>query len=182
MKNRRSFLQTAAFGLMAPAMVSLPDLCFANNSNINGIIKNADEGETYFVREKTPLTIKVSKKANGINSVSICTEEIPGGGGIPTHKHLYNDEIFFFHKGSGSFSVNDQEFTINEGSIAFVPRGTWHGLKNTSNDLLIFTFSYSPAGFEDFFRQIGTLKGKPFKAKTHEEVESIAKKYGMLYK
>ena len=181
MKNRRNFFQTAIYGLLGFTFISFPKSVFANYFSKKGIVKNVDEGETYFVRENTPITIKISKK-NGIDSVSICTEEIPLGGGIPIHKHLKNDEIFFFHKGSGSFILDDQEFIVSEGSTALVPRGTWHGLKNTGNELLVFTFSFSPAGFEDFFRQIGTLKGTTFKAKPPEETKRIAEQYGMVFK
>ena len=182
MKNRRAFLKVTSATMLSSTLISLPQFSFANHSNKKGIVRNADEGETYFVRENTPITIKVSKKKDGVDSVAICTEEIPLSGGIPIHKHLNNDEFFFFHKGNGTFILDEQEFTVNEGSTAFVPRGTWHGLKNTGNELLVFTFGFSPAGFEDFFRQIGTLKGTPFKTKTHDEVASIAKKFGMVYK
>jgi mannose-6-phosphate isomerase-like protein (cupin superfamily) len=163
-------------------LVSLPEFSLANQPNKKGIVKDADEGETFLVRENTPITIKVSKKMDGIDSVSICTEEIPLEGGIPIHKHLYNDEIFFFHKGSGTFILDDQEFVINEGSTAFVPRGLWHGLKNTGRELLVFTFSFSPAGFEEFFKRIGTPKGTAFKPKAQGEINAIAKKYGMVFK
>lgn len=182
MKNRRKFLQATAYGLLAPAMVSLPALSFANAINNKGIVRQPEDGETYFVRENTPLTIKVSKKTDGIDSVSICTEEIPRGGGIPIHKHLHEDEFFFFHKGSGIFILDENEIQIKEGCTAFVPKATWHGLKNTGSDIMMFSFSYAPSGFEDFFRQIGTLKGTPFKAKTPEEIKLIAKQYGMVYK
>ncbi|HEV8083112.1 MAG TPA: cupin domain-containing protein [Chitinophagaceae bacterium] len=182
MKNRRSFLKATSAAVMSSTLISLPQFSFANHANKNGIVKNADEGETYFVRENTPITIKVSKKTDNIDSVSICTEEIMPGNGIPIHKHLNEDETFFFHKGNGTFILDDQEFTVTEGSIAFVPRDTWHGLKNTGNELLVFTFGFSPAGFEDFFRQIGTIKGATFKTKTQEEIKLLATKYGMIYK
>lgn len=182
MKDRRSFLKATSATMLSSTLVSLPQFSLADYSNKNGIIKNADEGETYFVRENTPVTIKVSKKTDGIHSISICTEEIPLTGGIPIHKHLNNDELFFFHKGSGAFMLDEQEFAIGEGSSVFVPRGVWHGLKNTGNELLVFTFGFSPAGFEDFFRQIGTIKGTAFKTKTQDEIKMLATKYGMIYK
>lgn len=181
MKNRRSFLKATSAAMLSSTLISLPQFSLANNSNKNGIVKNADEGEIYFVRENTAITIKVSK-TDDVDSVSICTEEIPVDGGIPIHKHLRNDEIFFFHKGNGNFILDNQEFAVSEGSTAFVPKDTWHGLKNTGNELLIFTFGFSPAGFEDFFRQIGTIKGTPFKAKTQDEIKLFAAKYGMIYK
>lgn len=182
MKKRRFFFKTILGATLSSLLVSFPKSGFANNSNKKGIVKNADEGETYFVRENTPITIKVSKKTDDIDSVSICTEEILPGNGIAIHKHLNEDEIFVFEKGSGVFLIDEQEIIINAGSTAFVPRETWHGLKNTGSELLVFTFGYSPAGFEDFFRKIGTRKGETFKAKPQEVIKLLAKKYGMIYK
>lgn len=182
MKNRRNFLQAAVCGILAPAFTAFPELTFANNTNGEGIVRQPEDGETYFVRENTPITIKVSKQKDGIGSVSICTEQIPLGGGIPIHKHLHHDEIFFFHKGDGTFILNEAEIPVTTGTTAFVPKGTWHGLKNTGSELLVFAFSFVPSGFEDFFRQIGTLKGTPFKTKTKEETKLIAEKYGMVFK
>jgi mannose-6-phosphate isomerase-like protein (cupin superfamily) len=182
MKNRRKFFRATIYGLLGSAMISFPKLTFANNSNKKGIVKNIEEGETYLVRENTPITIYISNKGDNADSISICTEEVLPGNSIPLHKHLNEDEMFFFNKGSGTFLLNEEEIQISGGSTAFVPKGTWHGLRNTGTELLVFTFGYSPTGFEDFFRQIGTLKGKPFKAKTPEEFKQLAQKYGIVYK
>ena len=184
-KNRKDFLQTTALGLFGSIFLSVPESIQANNSGKvqnKAVVKNSVEGETYFVRENTPITIRLSKKTDGIDTISVCTEEMLQGGGIPVHKHLYADEMFFFQQGTGIFILDSQEVPVAGGSTAFVPRGTWHGLKNTGKELLVFTFGYTPAGFEDFFRQIGTLKGFTFKAKTPEEVKTLAEQYGMVYK
>lgn len=181
MKNRKAFIQNMSLGLISPAIGYFGKFDFSINPAKEVIVKNANEGETYYVRENTPLTIHLSKNDN-IDGISICSEEILPGNGIPIHKHLYEDEIFFFMKGSGLVIVEKTEYKISAGSTAYVPKGSWHGIKNTGTDLLIFTFGYSPAGFEDFFRQIGTPKGAPFKAKTPEESKLIAAKYGMVFK
>ena len=116
------------------------------------------------------------------DTISLCTEEIQPGGKIPVHKHLHEDEFFFFQKGVGIIDIDGVEFPIKPGTSGFVPRVTWHSIYNNGPDTLIFTFGYSPAGFEDFFRQIGTPKGMPLKAKTKEETLLIAEKYGMVFK
>jgi mannose-6-phosphate isomerase-like protein (cupin superfamily) len=182
MKNRRKFLHIAAVGFLCPSLLSFAKLNLVNKSREKGIVRQPEEGETYFVRENTPITIKVSKTSDNIDSMSICSEEILPGNGISMHKHMNEDEMFVFHKGSGIFLLNDEEIPVGMGATAFVPKGTWHGLKNTGTELLVFTFGYTPAGFEDFFRHIGTLKGIAFKAKTKEEITLLAGKYGMLYK
>jgi len=43
-------------------------------------------------------------------------------------------------------------------------------------------FQYSPAGFEEYFIENGTLVGMPDKVKTEEEYAITEKKYGMVYK
>ena len=181
MKSRRIFLQNSAYSLLAGAMATFPKPTLAGNG-AKGVVKQPDEGEVYFVRENTPITIRISKKADNIGSASLCTEELTPGGGIPVHKHLYNDEFFYFNQGSGIFLLDDKEFEIKEGVTAFVPRGTWHGVKNTGNGKMALTFGFSPAGFEDFFRQIGSPKGTPYRSKTAEEQKRIADAFGMVFR
>lgn len=175
-------MQSSVSGLLGSMLGSFPELSFAGTQNNGGFVLQPDEGETYFVRENTPITIKISKKTHKVESISICTEEIPPQSSIPIHKHLNEDEMFYFHQGSGAFILDDREFSVSMGSTALVLKGTWHGFKNTGNEPVLFTFGYAPAGFEDFFRQIGTPKGTPFKAKPAEEFKAVAAKYGMVYK
>jgi mannose-6-phosphate isomerase-like protein (cupin superfamily) len=182
MKDRREFFQVTAGCFLGPLITSIPQLNSTGNQNKKGVVRQPEDGETYFVRENTPITIQVSKKTDHLDSTSLCTEEILPGGGIPVHKHLNEDEFFVFQKGNGIIDLDGEEFPVKSGTMGLVPRATWHSVKNNGSELLIFTFGYSPAGFEDFFRKIGTPKGTAFKAKTIEEIMLIAEKYGMVYK
>jgi mannose-6-phosphate isomerase-like protein (cupin superfamily) len=182
MKNRRTFIQLSSLGLLSPFMSAVPITSLNMDANSRGIVSQPEDGETYFVRENTPLTIQVSKMRDSAETVSICREEIQPGNYIPVHKHLYADEFFIFQNGIGTIEIDGEAFPVKAGTCGFVPRATWHCIHNPGSDLLIFSFGYSPAGFEDFFRQIGTPKGIPFKAKTPGEISTIAGKYGMVYK
>ena len=71
---------------------------------------------------------------------------------------------------------------IKEGAVALVPKGIWHGLRNTGTENIEMRFAYTPSGFEGFFREVGTPAGQPFVQKTMEERRAIAKKWGMIYK
>ena len=71
---------------------------------------------------------------------------------------------------------------VRTGDVAFVPRGTWHGLDNTGKENLLMAFQNSPAGFEEYFVENGTLVGMPAKVKTDDEYAITEKKYGMIYK
>jgi hypothetical protein len=43
-------------------------------------------------------------------------------------------------------------------------------------------FSFTPSGFENYFREIGTRPSEAPKASTGEERSAIEKKYGIVYK
>jgi mannose-6-phosphate isomerase-like protein (cupin superfamily) len=181
-KNRREFIHLSSLGFLSPLMFTMPLSNVVDSESKKAIVSQPEDGETFFVRENTPLTIRVSKLKDSVDTISLCTEEIQPGGKIPVHKHLHEDEFFIFQKGSGTVVIDNTEFPIKPGTMGWIPRTTWHSINNNNDELLIFTFGYSPAGFEDFFRQIGTAKGLPFHAKTNQEIKSIAEKYGMVYK
>lgn len=180
MKNRRHFLKTSVLGAIgAPLFVSArPPF----NTLLNASVKQMEDCETYYVRENTPITFNICKAVDNINSVSLMTEEIIPGGGIPEHKHLNEDEFFIFIHGTGTLTIDDASFSFKPGTTAFVPKNTWHSLSNSSNDKVVFTFGYTPAGFEGFFKEVGTPKGQLFKQKPKEEFDAIAKKYGMVFR
>jgi hypothetical protein len=43
-------------------------------------------------------------------------------------------------------------------------------------------FAHTPAGLEEYFREIGTPKGQPFKRISSEERKTIGLKYGLIRK
>jgi mannose-6-phosphate isomerase-like protein (cupin superfamily) len=98
------------------------------------------------------------------------------------HKHLNNDELIFIHRGKGNLTLGDQLIEVETGAVAYIPRGTWHGLDNTGSEELQMIFQYSPAGFEEFFIENGTQVGMPTKERTDEQYAQTAEKYGMVYK
>jgi quercetin dioxygenase-like cupin family protein len=114
--------------------------------------------------------------------MSVLTSTVPTNDAIHVHKHLNEDEIFFIRQGTGLFTLGESEHSVSGGSIIFIPKGVWHGLKNTGTEEIDTLFGYSPAGFEDFFRELGTAADKPFIEKSTEERKAIAKKWGMVYK
>ena len=95
---------------------------------------------------------------------------------------MNNDELIFIHKGEGTLTLDEETIDVKTGDVVFVPRGTWHGLDNSGNETLKMVFQYSPAGFEEYFIENGTLVGMPAKENTEEEYAITEKKYGMVYK
>ena len=181
---RRRFLRTGIVGFCTALFAGLPKISFAKTSSDKnkGIIVHEDEGIHILTRRKVPITIKISKAKQGVEGISFCVEDQSPGRKMRIHKHLNNDELIFIHKGEGTLILDEESIQVKTGDVAFVPRGTWHGLHNTGKENLLMVIQYSPAGFEEYFIENGTLAGMPTKEKTEEEYALTEKKYGMVYK
>jgi len=68
------------------------------------------------------------------------------------------------------------------GSMALVPRGVWHGLRNEGDEVLRMVFGYTPAGFEDYFRAIGVRPGEPRKELSAAEWMRINADFQVTYR
>ena len=182
---RRKFLQTGVFGFCIALFAGLPKISFAKSTSntAKGIVVHEDEGIHILTgRRKAPMNIKISKAHNGVSNISFCTEDIIPGRKLRIHKHLDNDELIFIHKGEGRLTLDEESIEVKSGTVVFVPRGVWHGLENTGKENIRMVFQYSPAGFEEYFIENGTLRGMPPKERTAEQFAMTEKKYGMVYK
>lgn len=186
MGTRKHFIQQGSVGLFS---LLLGGTVFpqTNNSEFKGIVVNEDEGDIYQYPDRITgaptrtLKIKVSKTA-GSQTMSFLSESFMPGDAIQIHKHSNEDELIFVHKGTGIFTLDEKEYNVTTGAVAFVPRGVWHGLKNTGTEHIEMRFAYTPAGLEQYFREIGTPKGQPFKKISPEERKTIGLKYGLIRK
>jgi mannose-6-phosphate isomerase-like protein (cupin superfamily) len=184
-QQRRNFLLAGLAGFGTALLANIPRISFAKSHypTDKGIIVRKDEGTHILTgRRRVPITIKISNAKHGVDGISFCTEEQSPGRKMRIHKHLNNDELIFIHQGEGTLTVDNRSVQVKAGDVAFVPRGTWHGLDNTGKENLIMVFQYSPAGFEEYFIENGTPEGMPAKEKTEEEYAVTEKKYGMVYK
>ena len=184
-KPRRKFLRTGVAGFCAALFAGLPTISFAKSAlnKEKGIIVREKEGIHILTgRRKVPITIKISKAKHGIDGISFCVEDMGPGHKMRIHKHLNNEELIFIHKGEGTLTLDEESVEVKTGDVIFVPRDTWHGLYNTGKENLLMAFQYSPAGFEQYFIENGTLVGMPAKVRTEEEYAITEKKYGMVYK
>ncbi|NEU07867.1 cupin domain-containing protein [Flavihumibacter sp. R14] len=179
MSKRKQFI--GQVGLATLGSFFPVDLCKGFDSP-EGLVVYPDDGETIMLREGTSLVkIKVAR-TNGYESMSFLASTLPPGDIIPIHKHLNEDEIIFFHEGTGILTVGEKEYSIIPDLVAMVPKGVWHGIQNAGKEPIQMRFVYSPAGFEGYFREVGTPEGKPFIKRSLEERKPIAKKWGMIFK
>lgn len=85
-------------------------------------------------------------------------------------------------KGKGELELDGQKYPVKEGSVALVPKDIWHSMTNTGQETMTMIFSYSPAGFEGYFREFGSPVGTPWVPKSQEEYNRLNKKWGIVYR
>jgi quercetin dioxygenase-like cupin family protein len=69
-----------------------------------------EEGDRWMLLGDKPLIFKVDPLSNGSDTLVVGTEEMPPGNIIPTHKHLYEDEVIFVHKGVVRVTLAGREY------------------------------------------------------------------------
>ena len=141
----------------------------------------ADEGELVYVGPD-PVRIKVSPKGSA-GSFGMITQEVSQETTIPVHLHENEDELIFIQSGAGEATLGERVVKLAAGSTLFVPRGTWHGGRNTGTSILNWVAIYSPSGFEGYFREIGRrTPDEPPRTLTMAEREARDRKYGIRYR
>ena len=97
---------------------------------------------------------------------------------IPAHRLMGRDELMVICKGQGRAILGEQSLIVVPGSLVFVPRGTWQGLRNTGTGLLQFVWVASPPGQETLFRELGRAGSAP----SPEALQEIAQRHGLEFR
>lgn len=67
---------------------------------------------------------------------------------LKAHRHPNGEQVFFFLKGNGKMSVEEETFDVNEGSTIFVKAGKWHEITNGSSEMVAVQVTKVGAGAE----------------------------------
>ena len=140
---------------------------------MQGYVLEANEGEQMFQRSGEML-IKADP-IRGSYDLSLFTQRMPLGIGVPRHVHAYWDEFAYVLEGSGFVTLGDERIAIKKGATVFIPKGVWHGFENPDSELFVFGGA-TPTGQEEFFRAISWRPGEPAKNLAREEVLAIRHK------
>lgn len=84
---------------------------------------------------------------------------------IGSEVHEENDQFFRFEQGTGKVIIDDNEYSVEDGSAIIVPSGAEHNVINTSETeaLKLYTI-YSPAHHKD-----GIIRATKEEAEANEE-------------
>jgi quercetin dioxygenase-like cupin family protein len=146
------------------------NIAAAQRANSRGYVLGASDGER-LINRSGDVIIKVDP-SRGSDNLSLGTQQVPPGAGIPRHRHAYMDEFIYILEVSGTVILDDERLPIQKGGTIFIPKGSWHAFENPGTELLLL-WAVTPTGQEDFFRAISSLPGEPPKHLTSEQTLAI---------
>ena len=98
----------------------------------------------------------------------------------PLHIHTREDEYSFVLEGRMGALLGDDVVEAGPGDLVFKPRDQWHTFWNAGDEPCRILEIISPAGFENFFRELsdmgGAIKADP------EELTAAGERYGHYFK
>ena len=92
----------------------------------------------------------------------------------PLHRHLREDEYSYVLEGRVGALLGEEEIFAEPGHLIFKPRGQWHTFWNAGDVPARILEIISPAGLEELFREMGSLKTAP----DPQTVMALAARYG----
>jgi mannose-6-phosphate isomerase-like protein (cupin superfamily) len=97
--------------------------------------------------------------------------------GAPLHTHRNEDEYSFVLEGRFGVQLGDDEFEAGPGDLVVKPRGVAHAFWNAGEEPARLLELISPAGFENYFREVAPLLA----ATTRDEtaIGEVVARYGL---
>jgi quercetin dioxygenase-like cupin family protein len=81
--------------------------------------------------------------------------------GSPLHIHRNEDEYSYVLEGRVGVQLGDEVLEAGPGELVFKPRGQQHAFWNAGDEPARLLEIISPAGFENYFRELAPLLGAP---------------------
>ncbi len=69
---------------------------------------------------------------------------MPVGKKVRAHYHRERDEFYVILQGKAKLRIKNDIIEVGEGHVAFIPRGTIHGVESVGADPLVLVFVSSP--------------------------------------
>ncbi len=107
------------------------------------------------------------------------------GNGPPPHVHTREAEGFYVLSGTVNFFVAGREHTLRAGEFLAAPAGIEHRYVNPGPGPARLLVWIQPAGFEEFFREVGTpltgddLRAVPMRPEAAARLVAVAERYGV---
>jgi quercetin dioxygenase-like cupin family protein len=118
------------------------------------------DGEERHAHDGCPRTVRllIESATAGAVHLAMGTEAVEPGSRIPVHVHDDAEEVLFLYAGRGRARVGDEEIEVGPETAIFVPPGAPHGFANTAAEPARLTWTFSPPGAQDKFRDEAVWK------------------------
>jgi mannose-6-phosphate isomerase-like protein (cupin superfamily) len=112
------------------------------------------DGEERHAHDGYPRTVRllIEPATAGAAHLAMGTEAVDPGSRIPVHVHADTEEVLFLYAGHGRARVGDEEVEVGPETAIFVPAGAPHGFVNTGAAPACLTWTFSPPGAHEKFR------------------------------
>ncbi|MGX7678353.1 cupin domain-containing protein [Jatrophihabitans sp. DSM 45814] len=112
-------------------------------------------------------------------ALSVVEHPFPVGALVPPHLHTREDEYSIVTQGEIGFRSGDREVVLGPGGYVTKPRGELHTMWNAGLVPARMIEIISPAGFENFFRELAELlaAAQPESA----QIPALADRYGLQF-
>ena len=112
-------------------------------------------------------------------ALAIIEHPFPVGALVAPHLHTREDEYSIVTEGEIGFRSGDREVVLGAGGYITKPRGEMHTMWNAGSVPARMIEIISPAGFEDFFREVSDMSA----AGVTEPAEflAVAERYGLEF-
>jgi quercetin dioxygenase-like cupin family protein len=115
-----------------------------------------------------PVEILVEPGATGTTAFTMGAQNLPPGGQVPIHRHPH-EEILFVYQGRARIIVGGISHEVGPETTIFVPRDVDHSIENNGSTELRLTFTLSPPGYENVFRELARTRTD------HPRIPALAK-------
>ncbi len=95
--------------------------------------------------------------------------------GAPLHMHRNEDEYSFVLEGRVGVQLGDEVLEAGPGDLVFKPRGQRHAFWNAGDEPARLLEIISPAGFENYFRELAPLLAAP--ERDEEAIGEVVRRY-----
>jgi mannose-6-phosphate isomerase-like protein (cupin superfamily) len=112
-------------------------------------------------------------------ALSIVEHPFPVGALVPPHLHTREDEFSIVTEGEIGFRSGDREVVLGAGGYITKPRGELHTMWNAGTTPARMIEVISPAGFENFFRDMTDLTASG--APDPDDIARLATAYGLEF-
>jgi quercetin dioxygenase-like cupin family protein len=148
----------------------------------NGVLAAAEGPSIWVIGDR--YTIKCDGNDTS-GAFALIEAVVPPGNGPPPHVHGREDEAFYILDGELVFYLEDHSFTATTGAWVTLARHSLHYFKNTGAKPARILIMVTPAGLENFFREVGreVIEGEAEPVgPTPEDIQRLVKaapKYGI---